>query len=450
MSTEKQVERLENATVRLTVTIDKDTVNEKYNEVVKHYAKEAQVKGFRKGKVPFEIMERKFGDSLKWEATHQLLDESLRETLEEIEEKPLPYSQPELDGEVELQKDEDFTFSVKYDVYPKIELGEYNGVEVEVDEIEITDEDMERELKNIQEQNAVVQEKSSGAVEQDDIVTIDYWELDENDEPKDDTRREDFVFTVGTGYNLYKLDDDIIGMEAGAEKVVTKEFPDDYEHSELAGQTKKVGVKIKTIKQRELPELDDELAQDVSEKYETLEDLKQDIRKRLEEAAENRMRDEKVQKILDKIVENSELELPGSMLDAELDQFWQEFVQKFQAVPEQIEQMLAAQGMTKDDFKQRWREDAEKRLSRRLVVQKILENEEIEVSDEEFDADIKEKAEASSMDLEQTREYIEQNNMTEYLRREVRERKLYDQLIERATVKPGEKVKFLDAMQRNA
>ncbi len=450
MSTEKQVERLENATVRLTVTIDKDTVNEKYNEVVKHYAKEAQVKGFRKGKVPFEIMERKFGDSLKWEATHQLLDESLRETLEEIEEKPLPYSQPELDGEVELQKDEDFTFSVKYDVYPKIELGEYNGVEVEVDEIEITDEDMERELKNIQEQNAVVQEKSSGAVEQDDIVTIDYWELDENDEPKDDTRREDFVFTVGTGYNLYKLDDDIIGMEAGAEKVVTKEFPDDYEHSELAGQTKKVGVKIKTIKQRELPELDDELAQDVSEKYETLEDLKRDIRKRLEEAAENRMRDEKVQKILDKIVENSELELPGSMLDAELDQFWQEFVQKFQAVPEQIEQMLAAQGMTKDDFKQRWREDAEKRLSRRLVVQKILENEEIEVSDEEFDADIKEKAEASSMDLEQTREYIEQNNMTEYLRREVRERKLYDQLIERATVKPGEKVKFLDAMQRNA
>lgn len=450
MSTEKQVERLENATVRLTVTIDKDTVNEKYNEVVKHYAKEAQVKGFRKGKVPFEIMERKFGDSLKWEATHQLLDESLRETLEEIEEKPLPYSQPELDGEVELQKDEDFTFSVKYDVYPKIELGEYNGVEVEVDEIEITDEDMERELKNIQEQNAVVQEKSSGAVEQDDIVTIDYWELDENDEPKDDTRREDFVFTVGTGYNLYKLDDDIIGMEAGAEKVVTKEFPDDYEHSELAGQTKKVGVKIKTIKQRELPELDDELAQDVSEKYETLEDLKQDIRKRLEEATENRMRDEKVQKILDKIVENSELELPGSMLDAELDQFWQEFVQKFQAVPEQIEQMLAAQGMTKDDFKQRWREDAEKRLSRRLVVQKILENEEIEVSDEEFDADIKEKAEASSMDLEQTREYIEQNNMTEYLRREVRERKLYDQLIERATVKPGEKVKFLDAMQRNA
>ncbi len=450
MVTEKQIERLENAAVRLTVTIDKDTVNEKYNDVVKHYAKEAQVKGFRKGKVPFEIMERKFGESLKWEATHQLLDESLRETLEEIDEKPLPYSQPELDGEVQLQKDEDFTFSVKYDVYPEIELGEYNGVEVEVDEIEITEEDMNRELENIREQNAVVQEKSAGAVEKDDIVTIDYWELDENDEPKEDTRREDFVFTVGTGYNLYKLDDDIIGMEVDSEKVVTKEFPEDYEHTELAGQTKKIGVKIKTIKQRELPELDDELAQDVSEKYETLDDLKQDIRTRLEEAAENRMRDEKVQKILDKIVENSRLELPESMLEAELDQFWQEFVQKFQAVPEQIEQMLAAQGMSKDDFKQRWREDAEKRLSRRLVVQKILDNEEIEVTDEELDADIKEKAEASSMDLEQTREYIEQNNMTEYIRREVRERKLYDQLIERATVKPGEQVKFLDAMQRNA
>jgi len=158
----------------------------------------------------------------------------------------------------------------------------------------------------------------------------------------------------------------------------------------------------------------------------------------------------KVQQLLDRIVANSEIEVPESMLSAELDQFWQDFVQKLQTAPEQVEQMLAAQGMTKDDFKQRWRDDAVKRLSRRLVVQKMLEREAIEVSDEELDADIKARAEASAMDIGETREYIKKNNMTEYLRHEVRERKLYDQLLETTTVKPGKQVKFLDAMQRNA
>ncbi len=450
MVTDKQIERLENAAVRLTVTVDKGSVNEKYNEVVKEYAKTAQVRGFRKGKVPFEIMERKFGESLKWEATTQLLDESLRQTLEEIDEKPLPYSQPALDGEIELKTDEDFTFSVKYDVYPSIELGEYEGIEIEIDEIEVTEEDVERELTHIQDQNAVVQEKTAGAVEKDDIVTIDYRELDENDEVIEGTAREDFVFTVGSGYNLYKIDDDILGLEQGGETVITKEYPEDFEQSELAGQTKKLGVRIKTIKQRELPEIDDELAQDVSEKYETLDDLKNDIRERLAKAVENRVREEKIQKTLDKVVENSKLEVPESMLAAELEQFWQEFVQRFQSSSEQVERMLSAQGMNKNDFLERWRDDATKRLSRRLVVQKILEKENIEVSDEELDADIRQRAEASSMDPDEARNYLEQNNMIEHLREEVRERKLYDSLLERTNVKTGNTVKFLDAMQRNA
>ena len=450
MVSEKQIEHIDNSAVRLTVTVDKDTVRGEYDKLLKEYAKKAQIKGFRKGKVPPEILERKFGDSIKAEASEKVLQDSLREAVEGVDEQPLPYAQPELDGELDFDVDKDFTYSVKYDVFPEIELGEYKGLEIEAPEVEITEEDEQRELSAIQEQNAIVIDKEEGAVEQDDIVTIDYAEVDENDETIEGTSREDFVFTIGTGYNYYKIDDDLIGMKQDEEKILEKEYPEDSEVEELRGQKKRVWVKMKAIKQRELPEIDDELAQDVSDEYETLEDLKKDIRRRLEDTADSRVREMKKQAILDKVLENSKIEVPESMLQAELENSWRNFTSRLQMNEDDVVNLLSAQGRGKEDLLEEWKPEAEKSLKQRLLTNKMLENESIEVSEEEIEEHLEEQAKQSNVDTARVREYYESNNMLDYVKHDIQERKLLDKLLEETTVNTSEKLKFLDVAGQHA
>ena len=325
----KSIEHLENAAVKLTVTIGQEIVREQYDDLLKSYAQTAQIKGFRKGHVPPTVLERKFGESMKFEASQKVLEESLKEIFDEIEEKPLPYFQPSLEGELEFDLDKDFTYAVKYDVYPEVKLGEYKALEIEVPQVSVTKDDEERELKALQDQNAIVMEKDEGVVETGDVVTVDYCEMDADGNEIEDTKREDFVFTQGSGYNLYKIDDDVIGMKIDEEKVTDKKFADDFENKDLAGTTKKLKITVKAIKQRQLPELDDELAQDISEKYETLADLKADIRKRLDDTVDGRIREHKVNALVEKVVAASEVPVPESMVEAVIYSAWLNFLQQF-------------------------------------------------------------------------------------------------------------------------
>ncbi len=453
MVTQKEVENLENSSVRLTVTVDKNEAKTKYDELLKKYAKTAQIKGFRKGKVPPQILEQKYGEGIKEEAMINIIEESLKEVIDEVDQKPLPYSRPALDDEdnTNLSFDEDFTYSVVYDVYPDIELGEYKGLEIEEPQVKVLKKDVDRELEQIREQNAMVVEKEEGALEKDDIVTVDYVELDENDEEKEDTRRSEFVFTLGTEYNIYKFDNDIIGMKKGEEKVIEKEFPEDYEYQDYAGKKVKIKVKVTVIKKKELPELDDELAQDVSEEYETLEDLRTSIKKRLEEDLKNRLREKKIEKLFDQIIESSTIPLPESMIQAELENSWNNFVQQARIGEEQVLKILEAQGKTREDLLSEWRENAERSLKFQLLVEKIkeLEPEAVEVSEEEIDEEIKKNAENNDREFEELKQYFEDNNMMEYVQSDVKNRKLFDFLIEQSKIKKGEKIDYLDFMGQN-
>ncbi len=445
----KNVERKENSRVKLTVTVPQDEVKDSYQDLLKEYSKSVQIKGFRKGKVPANVLERKFGDSIKLEATQNVMESSLKEVFDEIEEKPLPYSIPDLEDELDMDLEKDFTFSVSYDVYPEIKLGDYKQIEIEVPEVSITKEDEERELKALQEQNAMVVEKKEGSVEKDNIVTVNFWEADENGEEVPDTKREDFVFTVGSGYNLYKIDDEIIGMKQDEKKTIEKEFPEDYEHQELAGTKKKIVCEVTAIKERKLPEIDDELAQDISDEYETLADLKKDIRKRLEDSAEARLRELKTTKFLEQLAGISEYELPESMLKAELNAYWQNFVSRFQTDEEQISRMLQSQGNSREKLEEEWKPNAKISLTHRLLTHELLEKEKIEISDEERDAHLSEQAESSSMNVEDVKNYYKNNNMMEYLNNDLKQRKLFDNLLENIKTQKGKKVKFLDLLQGN-
>lgn len=449
MIKDKQVEKRENANVKLTVTLDKEHVHDEYKKLVKDYARKAQIKGFRPGKVPPDVLEAKFGDSLRAEATQKLLEESIRTVFDEIDEKPLPYSQPALEEEPELDFDKDMSFSVTYDIFPEVEPGTYTDLTIEEPVVQVTDEDITRELENIQQQNAITMDKDSGVVAKDDVITVNYVELDSESNEIEETRREDYTFTVGTEMNLYKIDDDVVGMKVEEQKDIEKSYPEDFEDENLAGKTKTLRVTITAVKQRDLPEIDDELAQDVSDDYETLDDLKADIRKRLEKNVEQRVREQKIQQLVEKVLETSTVPIPESMVKAELEQNWQNFLRQFGGSEQQIMQLIEAQGRTKEDFLEQWREQSTERLKRQLLTRKLVELEEIEATDEEVDAYIAEQAEGTSMSAEDAKEHYKNNNMLEYVRQEVSERKLFDKLFEQNKVKKGKKQSVMDVLGQN-
>ncbi len=449
MIAEKKVESLDGSSAQLTVTIDKETAQQEYQSLLDKYSKTAQIKGFRKGKVPPRILEQKFGESIKNEAERSLIESGLKEAFVEVEQKPLQFEPPSLKDEVKLELGEDFTFTVTYDVYPEIKLGEYEKVEVEKPTVSITEEDVNRELEQLRDQNSIVMDKEEGAVENEDIVTVDHVELDSNDEPLEDTRREDFTFAVGTGHNRYHIDEELIGMNIDDEKVLEKKYPEDFEDPDLAGKSLRLHAKIKQIKQKQLPELDDELAQDVSEEYETLDDLKKDLNKRLKEYADNLIRQRLINEIMSKIIEASTIELPDSMVNAELSASWRDFLNQTGTKEEVLLEALAQQGRSREDLYAEWRPSVEESVKRRLVMHKIRKKEGIEATDEEVEEEIRRQAENSNVDYEQARQNFEQAGMLDYIRNQIADRKLQDYLLEKAETKKGKKLKYLDLLQDN-
>ncbi len=452
MIVSKNLENLENSAVKLTVTVGKDAVNKEYKDLLNKYAKTAHIKGFRKGKAPVNVLEQKFGESIRGEATMNLMENSLKEAYESVDKKPLPYATPVLEEdekEVIIELDNDFTFAVKYDTMPEVKTGDYKGIEIEEPVCKIAKKDIDRELEILREQNSAVVDKKDGKAAKDDIANIDYCELDDDGNEVEDAKREDFVFTIGSGYNVYKLDDDIIGMACGEEKTIEKEFADDYVDKKLAGKKISIKVKLNSLKVKELPELDDELAQDVSDEYKTLKDLKDALRKKLKENASNMIKELNKQAIMDKIIEGAEIAVPASMIQAELDQSWNNFINQSQMPEEQILQIIQAQGKTKDEMLEEWKPSAEKNVKTYLITEKLITDEKIEVSDKDVDEEIKKQAEHSKMDFDETKKYFEQNGMIFYLKNDLSNRKLFDLLLDNAEIKEGPKKDYLDLMKNN-
>ena len=283
MKVTKEITKLENSAVKLTVTIAKKDVAAEYNESIAKYAKNIQIPGFRKGKVPVSVLERKYGEMLKADAAAELIEKALGEVFESIDEKPLPYAQPTMDEAPVLDVTKDLTFTVTYDVFPTVKVESLEGISIKEPVVEIGEEELNTELQQIRERNAMVVDKKDDEVAaKDDIATVNYCELAEDGSELEGTQRQDFVFTIGSGQNIFKFDDDVVGMKKNETKEITKTYDADFEDKDLAGTTKKIKVTVTALKVRNLPDLDDELAQDVNEKYNTLEDMKTDIKRNME------------------------------------------------------------------------------------------------------------------------------------------------------------------------
>ncbi len=450
MNVTKQVSKLENSAVKLTATIAKDDVVNGYNENLKKYAKNISLPGFRKGHVPVKVLEQKYGDSLKQEVLIDLVDQSLNQIFAEEESKdirPLPYSQPRLENDKvpEFSTEKDLTFTVIYDVFPTVEVKEFSKIEVKEPQVSVTDKDVEEELKAIQERNAMVIDKKDGdPVEKDNIVTIDYSELNDDGSMVEGSKREGFVFTVGTGENIYKIDDEIIGMKKDETKEITKTYAKDDKDEELAGKTKKISVTVKAIKVRNLPALDDDLAQDVNEKYKTIDDLRKDITRGLEAAKTRKVNELKSQSLIEQLVEKNPVVVPQSMINAEMENRFRMMAKQFQTTPQQLEKMIEASGQKKEDMLKQWTGDAEKMLKSRLIVEQLLQDKNITVTPEEVEAEYAKMAEDAGTTVDAIKEQYKDPRYKEYIIDDLKERKLFEDLYKQVKVSKGDKMEFAD------
>ena len=451
MNVTKNIEKLDNSSARLSVTVGADDVQASYDAMIKDYAKNIRIDGFRKGKVPANILERKFGPQLKSEAMAKLMEDAVEKALEGETLVPLAYAQPSVESEPVFELGKDFTFSIKYDVFPEVLPGDVTGAEIELPVCTITKADEDREMDEVRERNALVMDREDGAkARKGDIATVDYAEVDASDASIKGTERQDFVFEIGTGHNLYKFDDDVIGLKKGDSKIIEKTFPADFEYSELASQTKRLSISLTKLKEKKLPELDDDLAQDVSEKYKTLDDLKADLKAKLEKRLADRLKSLSEKAVVDVLLEKTTLVLPPSMIEAELEMRKRNLMQRMGLDGEEkLEHIVGMSGRSMQSLYDEWRPDAERAIKTRLILDKLVAEGKYEASAEEVETEFAKMAEESGMPVDEVKAEYERRGMLEYLKDRIKEDKVMAELLAKIKTKKGKKLAFVDLFKEN-
>ncbi len=389
-----ELKKLENSSVELTLTLKAEKIEEAYKKALSDYAKKLTIKGFRPGKAPATLVESKFGNEIREETTFKLMEDNLEESYKDLNEKerPLPYCTPVLQNEDKLfplQANEDITYSVVYDVVPEVKLPKYTELEVEADTRIVSENEVNEEIERLRQQNAMIVAKNS-AIADGDIVTIDYAELDSEGKDIESTKRDDFTFTVGSSYNFYKLDKDVIGLNKGDEKVIEKTYGDDSGMgSDYLGKTIKVRVAIKEVKYKDVPALDDEFAQDVKDEYKTVDDLKNATKKQLEEKAAEENKGIMLDALVKEIAKNTEIAIPKSMVEAQLEQDWKNMISRFGMNEEDVVKLLSANGGGKEEFFAARRNEVSENLKAQLILEQVKEEQKFEVTEEELEKELK-------------------------------------------------------------
>lgn len=442
---DNKIEKLENSRVKMTATVPVAEVRAVYGDMMKEYIRDVKIDGFRKGHVPPSVLERKFGETLRLDAMSRVLEQAVETALADSEQKPLAFEAPALEGEPEFALDKDFTFSVTYDVFPVFETPPFEAVEISLPEVSVGEEDLERELEQIRERNAIVVEKT-GPAALGDIVTLSWSELKPDASVVEGSSREDFTFEIGKGHNLYKFDEDIVGMAAGESKTFSKSYAEDFEYKELAGKTLTLSVKVSRVKQKNLPALDDELAQDISEKYKTLEDLKTALRERLQASLEERLRGVKEKALVDELLKRTKIDVPGSMLNAELDMRWESLKREMGIDSDEKMRQIAG---SREPLYESWKPAVREAIAGRLLVNALIEAGSYSAEDGDLAAEYARLAEGNSMSADEIKAEYEKRQSVDYLKDHIREKKFFDAALAKALVKTGDKHSFMDFMRGN-
>lgn len=391
------VENLEKNMAKLTITVPAADFEQAMKESYNKQKGKISVPGFRKGKVPQTYLEKMYGPEMFYEdAANSCMENSYPGALDECELDVV--SRPEIDI-TQMEKGKDFIYTATVAVKPEVTLGEYKGVEIEKVDVEVTDEDVQAELLNVQKQNARNIPVEDRAAKLDDEVTIDFEGFVDG-EAFEGGKGENYQLTLGSHSFIDTFEDQIVGKTVGEEFDVNVTFPEDYQAADLAGKPAVFKCKLNGIKETELPELDDEFASEVSE-FDTLDEYKADLKATLQVKKEKAAKNTKEGLVIDKIIENAQMELPEPMIETQKEQMLDEFAQQISYQGLSIEQYFQFTGMTKEKFLETATPEAERRIKSRLVLEAIAKTEDIQVSEEELNEELKKMAEMYQMDLEQ-------------------------------------------------
>src|SRR5699024_8168640 len=382
----------------LTITVSADEFDQALDQAFKKVVKDVTLPGFRKGRIPRPIFEQRFGvEALYQDAVDIILPTAYSQAVEQTD--IFPVDQPEVDIEV-IEKGKDLVFVCDVTVKPEVTLGEYKGLEVEEETATITDEEVEESLKTLQENQAELVIKEEGTVEEGNTAVIDFEGFLDG-EAFEGGKGENHPLEIGSGQFIPGFEEQLIGKESGIETEVPITFPEDYHAEELAGKEAVFQVKIHEIKEKEFPELDDEFAKDVDEEVETLDELRTKKKDELLKQKEQDIENKKRETLIEQVTENAEVEIPDAMVETELNQMLQEFEQRLQMQGMALEQYFQFSGQTEEELKEQMRNDAFLRVKTNLTLEAILEAEEIEVSEEDIDAELMEMADMYKMEKEQ-------------------------------------------------
>ena len=379
-----QVEKQEKNMAKLTVEVPAeqfvDAIKKAYNKNKNRF----NVPGFRRGKAPQMMIEKMYGVGVFYE---DAADEAINETYAEaMKESGLDIvSRPEITIE-QIEKGKAFIYTATVAVKPEVTLGQYKGIEVEKADAEVKEEDVEAELKRVQNQNARLISVTDRPVAKDDQVVIDF-DGSVDGKAFDGGKAEDYPLTIGSHAFIDTFEDQLIGKNIGEECEVNVTFPQEYHAKELAGKPAVFKVKIKEIKVRELPELNDEFASEVSD-FETLEEYKKDVEAKIAERKQKAAATENENRVVDKVVEGASMEIPDRMIDGQVENMIQDTARRMQSQGLDLQQYLKYTGMTLDQMKEQARPQAIKRIQTRLVLEAVAKAENIQISDEQLDEEI--------------------------------------------------------------
>ncbi|MGM7682447.1 trigger factor [Cytobacillus sp. Hm23] len=387
----------------LTVEVDAEKVNEGLDAAFNKVVKQVNVPGFRKGKMPRSLFEKRFGvESLYQDALDILLPEAYSAAVEETGIEPV--DRPDVDIE-QMEKGKTLIFTAKVTVKPEVKLGEYKGLEVEELDATVTDEDVDNELKQLQERQAELTLKEEGSVENGDTVIMDF-EGFVNGEAFEGGTAENYSLEIGSGTFIPGFEDQLVGLEAGAEKEVEVTFPEEYHSEELAGKPATFKVKVHEIKAKELPVLDDEFAKDVDDEVESLEELSTKTKEKLQETKKREAEDNLRNSLIEKAAENAEVEIPEAMFKTETDRMVQEFEQRLQMQGMNLELYTQFSGQDEAALREQMKEEAEKRVKINLTLEAIAEAENFDVTDEEIEKELENMAGMYNMPIEEIKKML--------------------------------------------
>lgn len=406
-----KVENVDKNVVKLTIEEEAQRFNESLKKAYQKTRGRFSIPGFRKGKAPMNLIEKYYGENVFYEEAFNLICPEVYEAA--IKEHGIvPVDTPELDIE-QIGKGKDLIFTAKVTVKPEVKLGQYKGLPVEKEQVNITDEDVQKELERIRERNSRLVSVEDRPVQDKDIVNIDFEGFIDG-KPFEGGSSKGYTLTVGSNTFIPGFEDQLIGASLNQEVDVNVTFPENYHNEELKGKPALFKVRINEIKYRELPALDDEFAQDVSE-FDTLEEYKADIRKKLEKNAQEAAERNYENELVKKAVENAEVDIPDVMVERQINNIMQRISMSLSYQGMDLKTYMEIMGTDEKKMRDEYRERALEEVKTQLVLEKIAQEEKVEASDEEVEAEITSMAEKYNQNAEDFKKHL-RNDDIEYIK----------------------------------